>query len=180
MADKNIQMTQRNSTNDGWDNIYPKTTGSQVAASSGTTFEAHNSDTTSHITSTERSAWNAKQSALGFTPVNKAGDTMTGIFSTANNTGTITDANLKPLVVQSDSSHAACMTFIRNNAHAVQFGIDVDNQLKVGGWSTGTSAYKILDARDISGSGASGLRRINTSTGAPSGGSDGDIWLQYV
>ena len=24
MADKNIQMTQRNATNDGWDNLYPK------------------------------------------------------------------------------------------------------------------------------------------------------------
>ena len=47
MADKKIQMTQRNATNDGWDNIYPKTTGNQVIAADGTTtFESHLADNT--------------------------------------------------------------------------------------------------------------------------------------
>jgi hypothetical protein len=45
MADKKIQMTQRNATNDGWDNLYPKTTGDQVVASDGTTFESHLAET---------------------------------------------------------------------------------------------------------------------------------------
>lgn len=38
----------------------------------------HKADAVKHITSAERASWNAKQDALGYTPVNKAGDTMTG------------------------------------------------------------------------------------------------------
>jgi hypothetical protein len=49
MTDKKIQMTQRNATNDGWDNLYPKTTGDQVVATDGTTFESHKADNTAHI-----------------------------------------------------------------------------------------------------------------------------------
>ena len=45
MADKNIQMAQRNATNDGWDNLYPKTKAANVVAADGTTtFESHLSD----------------------------------------------------------------------------------------------------------------------------------------
>lgn len=45
MADKNIQMTQRNATNDGWDNLYPNTKGANVTAADGTTtFETHLAD----------------------------------------------------------------------------------------------------------------------------------------
>ena len=39
---------------------------------------AHLADNTKHITEAERTAWNAKQKALGYAPVNKAGDTLTG------------------------------------------------------------------------------------------------------
>lgn len=50
MADKKIQMTQRNSANDGWDNLYPRTTGDQVTSSDGTTtFDKHLADNTTHI-----------------------------------------------------------------------------------------------------------------------------------
>ncbi len=45
MADKNIQMTQRNTANDGWDNLYPKTKAANVVAADGaTTFESHLTD----------------------------------------------------------------------------------------------------------------------------------------
>jgi hypothetical protein len=38
---------------------------------------------------------------------------------------------------------AAMMTFHRPGAWAVNFGLDTDNQLKVGGWSMGANAYTL-------------------------------------
>ena len=40
--------------------------------------DEHDQNTTKHITAAERASWNAKQDALGYTPVNKAGDTIQG------------------------------------------------------------------------------------------------------
>lgn len=40
MADKNIQMTQRNSANTGWDNLNPITTASNVLTADGKTLDA--------------------------------------------------------------------------------------------------------------------------------------------
>lgn len=51
-----------------------------------TKVESHLTDATKHITSAERTAWNAKQSALGYAPVNKAGDTILGVLVAQNNT----------------------------------------------------------------------------------------------
>lgn len=54
MADKNIQMTQRNATNDGWDNLYPKTKAANVVAADGTTtFQTHLADNTAHGVNTK-------------------------------------------------------------------------------------------------------------------------------
>lgn len=90
MADKNIQMTQRNAGNTAWDNLYPKTKAANVNMADGTTVEAkanaHITDTTKHITAAERAAWNGKQAALGYTPINKAGDAMAGILMAQANT----------------------------------------------------------------------------------------------
>lgn len=41
---------------------------------------------------------------------------------------------------------AAAMTFHRPNAYAVHFGLDTDNQLKVGGWSMGSVSHVIWHA----------------------------------
>lgn len=60
MSDVNIQIKQRNGNN--WDNLYPKTKASQVVTDGGSTMEQHAGDTTKHITSSERSTWNAKTS----------------------------------------------------------------------------------------------------------------------
>lgn len=40
MADKNIQMTQRNSANTGWDNLFPLTKSVNVTMGDSTTVEA--------------------------------------------------------------------------------------------------------------------------------------------
>ncbi|GAA0181422.1 hypothetical protein SH2C18_39580 [Clostridium sediminicola] len=58
MADVNIQIKQKNG--EVWDNLYPKTKAMQVVTNSGDTVEQHTGDTTVHITSSERSNWNAK------------------------------------------------------------------------------------------------------------------------
>ena len=44
MADKNIQMTQRNAANTDWDNLNPLTKASNVKFADGTTVEAHKAD----------------------------------------------------------------------------------------------------------------------------------------
>lgn len=58
MSDVNILIKQKNG--EGWDNLYPKTKATQVVTNSGDTAEQHMADTTKHITSSERSNWNAK------------------------------------------------------------------------------------------------------------------------
>ncbi|TNJ65174.1 hypothetical protein FE784_16385 [Paenibacillus hemerocallicola] len=42
-----------------------------------------------------------------------------------------------------DNTGASFMTFHRQGSHAVHFGVDTDNQLKIGGWSMGANAYSI-------------------------------------
>ena len=63
--------------------------------------------------------------------------------------------NLSGLDIQSAASTgAAFMSFNRPGAYAVYFGLDKDNQLKVGGWSLGTNVYKVwTSGNDGSGSG---------------------------
>lgn len=48
MAEKNIQMTQRNTANTGWDDLFPKTKAEQVVAADGTTVAAHMADEVAH------------------------------------------------------------------------------------------------------------------------------------
>ncbi|WP_218103730.1 pyocin knob domain-containing protein [Paenibacillus hemerocallicola] len=65
-------------------------------------------------------------------------------------TGTIASnaAGVNNLEVRSAAGggDAAFMTFHRQGSHAVHFGLDTDNQLKVGGWSVGGNAYQIWHA----------------------------------
>jgi hypothetical protein len=55
-----------------------------------------------------------------------------GLVSQANNNG------------GSAATSCAAMTFIRGNVFGAFFGIDTDNNFKVGGWSFGNAAYRIL------------------------------------
>lgn len=45
---------------------------------------------------------------------------------------------------QSSASTAAAISFVRQNAYGVYFGLDTDNRLKVGGWSMGNVAYALF------------------------------------
>ncbi|WP_434510532.1 phage tail-collar fiber domain-containing protein [Desulfitobacterium sp. AusDCA] len=61
--------------------------GAQAKADSvQSNLNEHLADNVSHITADERTTWNAKQNVLGFTPLNKAGDTATGVIVAQNNT----------------------------------------------------------------------------------------------
>jgi hypothetical protein len=96
-------------------------------------------------------------SGLGYTPLNIAGGTMTGTLFTKKSNGAIAvaDAGGPGIEIQSlDASSAAYMNFHRPGAFAVRFGLDTDNQLKVGGWSSGAIAYKVWnEGNDGTGSG---------------------------
>jgi hypothetical protein len=72
------------------------------------------------------------------------------------------------------------ISFHRPGAYAVNFGLDTDNILKVGGWSMGAVAYPILHSNNynsyaptLTGGGASGTWGINItgSSGSTSGNS---------
>ncbi len=74
--------------------------------------------------------------------------------------------------VRSQGNGAAMMSFHRPGYYAVNFGLGMDNQLRVGGWSRGGS-YVVLDsgnftgfAPSLTGAGASGTWGINVTGNA--------------
>jgi hypothetical protein len=82
------------------------------------------------------------------------------------------------MVQASQGANAAFMAFNRPNTYAVYFGLDTDNQLKVGGWSMGANAYTILHSGNYSsyapskdGTGATGTWNIAISGNAGSASS---------
>lgn len=84
--------------------------------------------------------------------VKKAGDTMTGqLVNTgglaASQAMATATGSLGAFEARSQGSTgtagAAFLTFHRPGVHAAYFGLDTDNQLKIGGWSMGANAYKI-------------------------------------
>ena len=79
------------------------------------------------------------------------GGTLAGTLYTKGSNGSIAVAEqgdpgieVRSLGVQS----AAYMNFHRPGDFAVRFGLDIDNVLKIGGWSNGAYAYRIIDARE--------------------------------
>jgi hypothetical protein len=72
--------------------------------------------------------------------------------------------------VRSQGGGAAVISFHRPGAYAVNFGLDTDNQLKVGGWSLGANSYVLLSSANynsysptLTGGGASGTWSINVA-----------------
>lgn len=60
MADKNLQMKQRNSANTDWDNLFPMTKAENVKAADGSSVAAHLADNSKHVTNLEKQNWNQK------------------------------------------------------------------------------------------------------------------------
>jgi hypothetical protein len=87
------------------------------------------------------------QGSLGYTPINKAGDSMIGLLTTRATTGAM-NVNTQgvegiQVVGAGTAGDAAYITFHRPGAYAIRFGLDTDNVLKVGGWSLGNVAYTL-------------------------------------
>ena len=95
----------------------------------------------------------------------------TGSQYTAIGTAT---SSLGGIMVQGGGgATAAFMSFHRPGAYASYFGLDTDNQWKVGGWSAGAVAYTLLHSGNytsyspsLTGSGATGSWNINITGNA--------------
>lgn len=85
-------------------------------------------------------------------------------------TATVSYAGHAGPQIRSQGGGAAVMSFHRPGAYAVNFGLDTDNQLKVGGWSLGANSYVILSSANynsyaptLTGGGASGTWGISVT-----------------
>ncbi|HEV2681719.1 MAG TPA: hypothetical protein VGV14_14535, partial [Rhodanobacter sp.] len=101
---------------------------------------------------------------------------MTGDLACRSNADgkTIANYTAQPLKVQSDGATAAAMLFIRTGNYAGYFGIDTDNQWKVGGYSMGAGSWRVvhegLSAVNLPGSlSASWLSASLVTGGTPNG-----------
>ena len=96
---------------------------------------------------------------LGYTPLNIAGGTATGRIGTSgagsgNNPIATSVTNLGEIEVRGNGTGAAMIEFHRPNSRACYFGLDTDNELKIGGWSYGAAAFKLWHSgNDGAGSG---------------------------
>ena len=87
-----------------------------------------------------------------------------------------TTGGLGGIMVQGPGAgYGAFMSFHRPGQYASYFGMDADNQWKVGGWSAGANAYVLLHAGNytsyapsLTGGGASGTWAINVTGNAGS------------
>ncbi|AEK60843.1 hypothetical protein [Collimonas fungivorans] len=78
-----------------------------------------------------------------------SGGSVSGVLNVYGSTGVIGDeSGGRPTieVISDGDGNAAYMTFHRRGKHAVHFGLDVNNQLSVGGWSMGSNSYKLWHA----------------------------------
>ena len=71
---------------------------SNVLQASKSEFDVHTEDTVKHITTSERSNWNAKQNNLGFTPENISNKGMAGGYASLNSAGKIPASELPSYV----------------------------------------------------------------------------------
>ncbi|MGF6692643.1 hypothetical protein M2318_002715 [Metapseudomonas resinovorans] len=90
-----------------------------------------------------------KQDALGYTPVNKAGDTLTGVVAGPSTDIIGSNVGARALLqALGGVGNGAFIALHRNGIYACYFGLDTDNKLKVGGWSMGNNAYEIWHAQN--------------------------------
>jgi hypothetical protein len=120
------------------------------------------------------------------TSVQRTGDTMTGLLTTAASTGTIAGSAGTSNALQvygGGTTNASYMSFHRPGAWAAHLGVDSDNQFKVGGWSMGANAYRLLheglSAPTVSGdpSTGTGIATKNyVDTRAPGPATYNELW----
>lgn len=87
MADNNIQIKQKNST--GWDNLFPITKAGNVTETTDKQF----------VTSAQKTTWNAKQDALGFTPENIARKGIANGYASLDSGGRVPQSQLPDIAI---------------------------------------------------------------------------------
>ena len=128
------QLDNRYYTEAEIDTLYDtavKLTGNQTIAG----IKTFSSAIVGNITGNSGTATNATNVSGGY-------GTFSGLISTKVNNASFAGANDATLSVRGDATYSAIMSFHRAGAFAVNFGLDTDNKLKVGGWSMG-SVYEI-------------------------------------
>lgn len=76
----------------------------------------------------------------------KAGGDFEGQVNTATNVGSVTQAAGSKFQVMGSANAAAMMSFHRAGAYAINFGLDTDNVVRLGGWSQSGVARWSVDA----------------------------------
>jgi hypothetical protein len=79
--------------------------------------------------------------------INRGGDTVSAIIYYLANRNTTSDSC--PLQAYSNNGSGATMSFHRGGYFAVNFGLDSDNVMRIGGWSAGHNRWQL----DMSGNG---------------------------
>ena len=96
---------------------------------------------------------------LGYTPLNRAGDTALGRMVLTSPVGinspiATTSQYLGQMEVRASGSGAAMIAFHRPQQYAAYLGVDTDNVLRFGGWSAGAVAHTLWHSgNDGAGSG---------------------------
>jgi hypothetical protein len=115
--------------------------------------------------------------SLGYTPANRAGDTFTGSLRVlglvdVDTPGPSSTGGIR-IRGTTASANIAYIQFINASATA-EWG-------NIGVGSDGRATYNGAGGFAINGSliGSNAYRNVTISTSTPSGGADGDIWLQY-
>jgi hypothetical protein len=108
--------------------------------------------------------------------VSKTGDTMSGVLTFSGSIGKIDNSQGllgSSIDILSNSleinNNAAYLTFHRPGVYAVKFGLDIDNKLKVGGWSLGNVSYEIINSGNFDTYGQNSLTLVQKSGSVVSG-----------
>ena len=96
--------------------------------------------TRNYVDFQDTSVWNRAETKMPITGGSFTGRVTAPTAASGMGTGT---GSLGAFEVQSAGGGGAFMSFHRLGAYAVYFGLDMDNALKVGGWSMGAASYTI-------------------------------------
>jgi hypothetical protein len=102
------------------------------------------------VTSSNGRLWGTAD--FNYQPLNKAGDSLTGLLSTVGSSPGINSGNGSQalMVYGAGGGNEAFMTFHRPGMFACNFGLAQDGNLYIGGWSLGAGVqYKIWTTKDF-------------------------------
>ncbi|WML35940.1 hypothetical protein [Clostridium sp. OS1-26] len=157
-VDGNDTFNIKTMLNDNWDKIDASVT----AKADKVDFSSHLADNTAHGIGTHNTAFN-QNFETSTTNIKMDGTVSVGL---SNN------------VARSDHVHPSDNTKLNKAGDTMSGNLTVNATVNATALQKG--GVNVLTYNETLASGTTGLHRTTMSTAAPSGGSDGDIWLQYV